>query len=110
MLTSFALLYVWQQTEIFRLAYVGQKNAAFADELIDSNAQLRYNIDRNTSLVSIGSKLPGEKTFQMPDTYRLVKVAPRESGRSARNIVRRPSIAYRLFGIKREAQAKTVSP
>ncbi len=109
--TSFSLLYVWQQTEIFRLAYIGQSNVTAFQDLLDKNAALRYNIGKNASLVRIGSKVEQDLDFQMPESYRLVKVAyTKENLRLTRQSVKRESIAFRIFGIKRQAEAKTINP
>jgi len=109
--TSFSLLYVWQQTEIFRLAYAGQKSLTHLEDLLDKNTVLRYNIGRGSSLVTIGNKVSAAKAFQMPDTYRLVQVsAPAGKVTVAKQSSRRVGIAYRFFGIKRQAEAKTINP
>lgn len=109
--TSFSLLYVYQQSEIFRLAYVGQKKQAVYNELLDKNTVLRYNIKKDSSLVSIGSRISGSNDFQMPDSYRFVKfvssagaLEPKQQG------INRQSLLAQLFSIKREAQAKTINP
>jgi hypothetical protein len=109
--TLFALFYVWQQTEIFRLAYVGQKNQVAFQDLLDKNTILRYNISRNVSLVRIGNRVSQGMVFQMPDTYRVVRlIYPKENLRFAKQVTKRESIAFRLFGIKRQAEAKTINP
>jgi len=108
-ITTFSLLYVYQQTEVFRLAYVGQKKQAAFEELLDKNGILRYNMKRNTSLVRISDKLPEYTEFQIPDTYRVVRLAP--SGKGSTLAVQSPkkeSVLSRLFSIKRQAEAKTV--
>lgn len=110
-ITIFSLLYVYQQTEIFRFAYTGQKKQAFFEDLLDKNCVLRYNIEKNASLVCIGDKISGYADFQMPDSYQLVRLFPSTEGG---NIKRRPSgkpaLISRIFGIKRQAEAKTVNP
>lgn len=110
-LTLLALLYVWQQTEIFRLAYTGQKKAVIFEDLLDKNTLLRYNIERNISLTRIGNKIALEKDFQMPDTYRLVRVIEtRQTLRAGQQLPKQENIFSRLFGIKRQAEAKTINP
>ena len=74
--TFFSLLYVYQQSEIIRLAYAGQKQRMVFQDLLDKNSVLRYNIERSASLVSIGSNISGNSDFQMPDKYQLVKLTP----------------------------------
>jgi len=110
-ITLFSVLYVYQQTEIFRLAYAGQRQTSTFQDLLDKNSVLRYNINKNASLVNIGSGILSKAEFQMPDTYRLVRLA---SFRQQAGINQRPANAdkllSRLFGIKRQAEAKTISP
>lgn len=110
-ITCFSLLYVYQQSEIFRLAYVGQKKQAFFQDLLDKNIILRYNIDKNASLISIGNKISGLKDFQMPDSYRLVKLSATKEGFriNSGNLARHTLIA-RIFGIKSQAEAETINP
>ena len=110
-ITIFCLLYVYQQTEIVRLAYAGQKQMAVLDELAEKNSVLRYTIERNASLVHIGDKISLGSDLQMPDSYRLVKFAlPRDTNRQ---LAARPAasenIFSRFFSVKTEAQAKTIS-
>lgn len=110
-LTLFSLLYVYQQTEIFRLAYAGQKKQTLLAELLDKNTILRYNIGRNASLVEIGSKISESKDFQMPDSYRLVRLRSSRQGIGlTEESVNKETLLSRLFGIKRQAEAKTVNP
>lgn len=109
--TFFCLLYVYQQTEVFRLAYLGQKKMAALEDLLDKNSRLRYNINKSTSLVCISNKFLDIADFQMPETFRLVRLEPFPGGEE-RNMQRlkKENIVFRLFGIKREAQAKTINP
>ena len=105
-ITCFSLLYVYQQSEIFRLAYIGQKNQVSFQELLDKNNILKYNIDRNASLISIGNKISNEKDFQMPDSYRLVKLSASKDGMQAN----KQTMMARVFGIKSRAEAETINP
>jgi len=106
-ITCFSLLYVYQQSEIFRLAYIGQKNQVSFQELLDKNNILRYNIDRNASLISIGNKISSEKDFQMPDSYRLVRLSAARDNAQAAN---KQTLMARVFGIKSRAEAETINP
>jgi len=111
--TLFSLLYVYQQTEVFRLAYVGQKKSAYLADLLDKTNILRYNIDKKASLVEIGSKISGCADFQMPDTYRLVRLSPGQEGlrlEARQNAPLRQTVFSRIFGINRQAEAKTIEP
>jgi hypothetical protein len=106
--TIFALLYVWQQTEIFRLAYEGQKRLTLCQDLLDRNAFLRYNKEKSASLIQIGGKFSKVADFEMPDAYRLVRLSsPLENVRAGRNIQRKENALSRIFSIKRQAEAKT---
>lgn len=109
-ITCFSLLYVYQQSEIFRLAYVGQKKQSSFQDLLDKNTILRYNIERNASLISIGNKISGSKDFQMPDSYRLVKLSATKEGLriNSENPAKQTMIA-RLFGIRSQAEAETIN-
>ncbi len=109
--TSFSVLYVYQQSEIFRLAYLGQKKQAVYTELLDKNTALRYSINKSSSLVRIGARISDTGDFQMPDNYRYVKfiaspggLKPAQPGASGEGLL------ARLFSLKREAQAKTINP
>jgi len=109
--TCFSILYVYQQSEIVRLAYAGEKKQTALAELLDKNTVLRYNIRKNTSLVQIGSKVSGSADFQMPESYRLVRLRSSRQGLSlAQGLVSKQTLLSRLFRIKVEAEAKTVNP
>ena len=109
--TLISILYVYQQTEIFRLAYV-TKNKILLEDLLNKNSFLRYNIKNKTSLVHIGSKISQEAGFQMPESFRLVRWAPSKEGLRLKSAqpAQRETLLSRIFGIKREAEAKTVNP
>ncbi|MBM3255138.1 MAG: hypothetical protein FJZ08_02420 [Candidatus Omnitrophica bacterium] len=110
-ITSFSLLYVWQQTEIFRLAYIDQSNFTTFQDLLDKNTVLRYNMGKNTSLVRIASRLDESLAFQMPQGYHLVRLTgAKDNPKLAKQAPQRESLAFRLFGIKRQAEAKTINP
>jgi len=109
--TSFSLLYVWQQTKTVCLAYESQKKLTRFQELLDENSVLRYNLKKNTSLVKIGSSVSGAGEFQMPNSYCLVKLSKPVSGVSfaKKGVSRRTNLASRIFGIKKQAEAKTIN-
>ncbi len=110
-ITSFSVLYVYQQSEIFRLAYLGQKKQAIFTELLDKNTALRYNINKSSSLVNIGARISGTNDFGMPDDYRFVKfISSPGSLRLADQSQSREGLLTRIFSLKREAQAKTINP
>ena len=110
-ITVIGVLYVWQQTEIVRLAYGCQKNFTVFQDLLDKNSVLRYNLKRSTSLTRIGNKLLESKDFNLPQSYRLVRVsAPKaKEGSGAQSSVKRENMVFRFLGVKREAEAKTIN-
>jgi hypothetical protein len=110
-ITSFSVLYVYQQSEIFRLAYLGQKKQALFAELLDKNTALRYNINKSSSLVNIGGQINRAGEFQMPDSYRFVKfISSKEGLEFAQENQNKEGLMSRIFSLKREAQAKTINP
>ncbi len=105
-ITFFSVLYVYQQSEIVRLAYVEQKSNQVFQELLDKNSILRYNIEKNCSLVSIGNNLLADSEFQMPDKYQLVKLVPTSEGLSiSQQQGQKETLLSRIFGVKRQAVA-----
>jgi len=109
--TFIALLYVHQQSEIFRLGYTGQKRAAQFQDLLDKNTFLRYNIESKASLVCLDNKVSWNKDYEMPGTYQLVRLSgPLQGVRPVKGLARKENIVARIFSIKREAEAKTISP
>ena len=110
-ITSFCVLYVYQQSEIFRLAYLGQKKQIVFTELLDKNTALRYNINKSSSLVNIGARINDTNDFGMPDNYRFVKFISSPAGlRLADQSQSREGLLARIFSLKHEAQAKTINP
>ena len=110
-ITSCCVLYVYQQSEIFRLAYLGSRRQVTYNELFDKNTALSYNIKKSSSLVKIGNRISGTNEFQMPDKYRFVKVVTYNDGLKpvSQNQARNGLLAG-IFGLKREAQARTINP
>ena len=109
--TGLSLLYVYQQTEIFLLAYKGGRQQTIYEELLDKNHILRYNINSSSSVVCLGEKIQEFSDFQMPDSFELVRVSgstlgitPQEKASS------KQTLFSRIFGIKRQAEAKTIKP
>ena len=110
-ITSFSVLYVYQQSEIFRLAYLGQKKQTLFTELLDKNTVLRYNINKGSSLVNIGGRINETREFQMPDNYRFVKFVSSKDGlKLADQSQNKVGLMARIFSLRREAQAKTINP
>lgn len=110
-LTSLCLLYVFQQSEIFRLGYAGQKKAANLQDLLDKNTLLRYNIEKNISLVRLGDTISQAKDYEMPEDYQLVKLPYLfEEAQSGKRPPEKQNIIARFFSVKRTAEAGTLKP
>lgn len=110
LVTLFSILYVYQQTEVVRLAYSGQKRVSILEDLLDKNSLLRYNLGKRISLVNIAEKISDADDFQMPDAYRLVKLSSKTRLRLSIQSEKGEGLVSRIFGIKREAEAKTLKP
>ncbi len=109
--TLFSLFYVYQQTEILRLAYGEQRHQVVFQELLDRNSILRYNIEKSCSLVNIGGSVSNRSDFQMPDKYQLVRLVPSKEGLTlARGMPYKETLLSRVFGIKKQAEARTINP
>ena len=108
-LTLVSLVYVWQQSEIFCLAYKGQKRLSAYQALAEKNALLKYCKQSDISLVRISDKLNAEDKFQIPETYRLVRlVSPQNDLKVKTNPSQGESFLSRLFSVKKQAEAKTL--
>jgi hypothetical protein len=106
--TGFALAYVYQQTEIFRLAYDGQKYSRSFQDLLDTNSNLRYNFKQKTSLVCIGNKVTGQGDFMMPENYCLVRLDPSTKLAKSVRPEKHETVVAKFFNIRRQAEARTV--
>lgn len=111
-ITIVSLFFVWQQTEIVRLGYEGQRNVSIFQNLLDENSSLRYLLTKSTSLVKIGDKISDNKDFQMPDNYYLVRVDVDKNNPlyAKSNYAKKTSIVSKILSAKTEAVAKPVNP
>ncbi len=110
LITVFSLLFVWQQTEIFRLAYDGQKIETEFRNTLDKNSVLRYNLKTNTSLTRIYGRISTSDDFQLPDAYMLVKLnSAAKTGSRRPVVVKDENLLARVFGMNRSAEARTVA-
>ncbi len=112
-ITFISCLYVRQQTDVYSSAYAEQKKQASFEDLLDKNSLLRYNLKKNTSLICMGSKVSESEEFRMPNNYLLVKVSDDSNNRlnlASQAIYRNDNFVSRLFGVKRQAEAKTLNP
>jgi hypothetical protein len=107
--TAVCLLYVYQQTEIFRLAYTGQRFNSQLQELSNANAVLRYSIESSSSLIRIGDKLSQRTEFQMPDGYHMVRMSAPSTHPAIRRPERGENMLVRIFSVKRQAVAQTIN-
>jgi len=109
--TLLSLLYVWQQSEIVRLAYAGQRHYVSFQDLLDANSSLRYNLTKNTSVTKMAGRISKTSDFRMPSNYCLVKVSTPMSRAQyvQRSSHRKETLVSRVFGIKRQAEARTIN-
>lgn len=110
-LTCICLLYVYQQTEIFRLAYVGHKKVVAFEDLLDKNTVLRYNIKKSGSLIYIGNKISQVADFEMPAMYQRVTLANPNAHAAPGALASRAkkaTLLSGLFEVKSQAEAQTV--
>jgi hypothetical protein len=109
--TLVSLLYVFQQTEIIRLAYLEQKQQAVFQGLLDRNTALQYSIKKSASLVRIGNKISQDRNFEMPNSYQFISLKrPTQPPRTIAHLFTRTNVFSRIFAVKREAEAYTTSP
>lgn len=111
-ITFVCLIYVYQQTEIYRLGYINQKKLIAFQDLLDKNSILRYNMEKRTSLIDVTSRFNNDKELQMPQDYRLVRLSSQQldSGSARSKGLKQENIFVRIFGLKRQAEAKTINP
>lgn len=108
--TVLSLVYVYQQTEIFRLAYLGQNNQNKFQELLDKNTILRYNINKEVSLINIDSNLSSFSDFHIPETCKFVRVASNTTeGNGVSQAGSKKNIFAQIFSVKRQAEARTIN-
>lgn len=108
--TFIALVYVYQQSEIFYLAYlVGRKQAMLAD-LLDKNNIFRYNINKLSSLPYLDSKILRNVDFEMPAVKQLVRFNVEEDYiKISSESKRKTNLIFSFFGRARQAQAQTLN-
>ena len=109
-ITMLALLYVYQQSNIIQLAYQEQERLALLENLINKNNNLRYNLDRQMSLVSI-SGLWQEGHFEWPNRKQLLSFSTiSQELEQSKQVKETESIFTRFFGLKSQAEATSVKP
>jgi len=107
--TLLALLYVYQQTKIIHLAYQEQKRLTLVKMLVDKNDILRYNINRQRSLVSIGQHWQ-KGDWQWPHREQLVSLSTMGPRLLKDNQQKKETenIFTRLFRLSSQAEATPV--
>ncbi len=105
LLTFISVVYVWQQTEIFCLGYKGQKRLSIYQNLTEKNIFLKYCKQSNMSLVRLNNKLDEKNGFQIPGTYRLVRLM---SAQKNAKVSQKENFLSRIFSVRRQAEAKTI--
>ena len=106
--TFICLIYVYQQSEIFYLAYLGGKRQVILSDLLDKNNVFRYNINKFSSLTYLDEKILRNVDFELPATKQLVRLRVKEDN-SRLAFEKRPNIILSFFGRARQAQAQTLS-
>jgi hypothetical protein len=108
-ITLIALIYIFQQTEIFQLAYAASKQEMRLKELLDKNNLLRYNINTISSLSYLESSLLSKADFQLPAQAQMVKLQtpPKERITVARAGAkgRKRNLVFNFFNIVPQAEA-----
>lgn len=105
--TVISLFYVYQQTNIYSLAYTQNKKSQAYQDLLDKNNLLRYNLNVLTSLSFMDNKVLAASDFEMPSEGCVVKMGfPKEKVVIAKNKL---AEVLSIFGFKSQAEAKSVS-
>jgi len=107
-ITILSLLYVYQQSNIIQLAYQEQERLALLENLVNKNNNLRYNLDRQMSLVSIAG-LWQEGNFEWPNRKQLLSFSTtQQEPVQSKQIKETESIFTHFFGLKSQAEATSV--
>ena len=114
-LTSFALVYIHMQMQIFDLAYKGKYKEKELRKLIDDNGNVTYNILKLKSSNHLGEKLLGEEShLQFLDNARVVELnlppVKEERGILAlsSDADKKSNFFTELFTLKSQAVAKPI--
>lgn len=109
-LTLLASIYVHQQIRILQLAYEEQEKLASLRNLLDEKNNLRYQINRQTSLVSIGNIWQNGE-FEWPHRKQLVRLSTQqETGEDNERTAESGSIFSRFIQLRSQAEATPVLP
>jgi len=111
MVTLISVVYVYQQSRIFDLAYSSSKKQTVMKDLLDANNILRYNLNVISSLSYLDKKLFSRNAdFEMPNSEQLVRLtSARERIGLTQELKKRNNLLAILFGIEKQAEAKTLN-
>lgn len=107
-----SLVYVYQQTQIFYLAYQGDRRQRKLQELLDRNNVLRYNLNVYSSLPYLDKGLFVKSAdFEIPQVQRLVKLDfTQTKTRPTRNPEKNKNLFSNLFNIiTKQAEARPIN-
>ncbi len=108
--TLFALLYVYQQSNIIQTAYQEQRKLALLKKLVDKKNSLKYSLNRRTSLVSI-ARIWQDEDFEWPHRQQLVSLSTTDQNSTdSQRIKESESIFARIFRLRSQAEATPVKP
>ena len=114
-LTTFALVYIHMQMQIFDLAYQGKNKEKEIRKLIDDNGNVTYNILKLKSSNNLGEKLLGEQSqLQFLDNTQIVEIQiPRIMDEESTLVMsttpeKKSNFLDKLFTLKSQAEAKPV--
>jgi type II secretory pathway component PulJ len=108
--TLLSLVYVHQQNRIIQLAYQEQERLASFENLVDKHNNLRYNLGRQMSLVSIAG-LWQEGDFEWPHRRQLVSLSSAgQAAKASPPAKQAGNIFTRLLELKSQAEATPVNP
>jgi hypothetical protein len=109
-ITFISLLYVYQQTEIFSLAYLGGRRQTQLADLLDKNNIFRYNINRLSSLPCLDGGILRQVDFEIPSERQFITISPTADNiKIARRQQKRTNLFLSFFTGARQAQAQTIN-
>ena len=107
-----SLVCVYQQKQIFYLAYQGDRKQTKLQELLDRNNVLRYNLNVYSSLPYLDKRLFVKSAdFEIPQVQRLVKLDfTQTKTRMTRNPEKNKNLFTNLFNIiTKQAEARPIN-
>ena len=109
LVTGLALLYVYQQTEIIKLAYDGQQKSRLYRQLLDKGNILMYNLAILKSSANLGQKVFLESSgFQMPEAKQVMELKYTVLTGLDSSSKAKKSLLSRIFDLGLRAEAKPV--